>query len=163
MGIDPVTHEPLHKDKDQDDLANKETTISSHSDQPNSNLPQSTTENSSSNSSPAENSSSSSSPNENSSGDDQSTFIESICNVDESLMNSLWVDETPLIDALWNNDQVLPDGGNYIENGMGMQSNWEDNCSWLLDCQDFGVHDFGMDCFIDTELNSLDTLGMEKI
>lgn len=161
MGIDPVTHEPLHKD--QDDLANKETTISSHSDQPNSNLPQSTTENSSSNSSPAENSSSSSSPNENSSGDDQSTFIESICNVDESLMNSLWVDETPLIDALWNNDQVLPDGGNYIENGMVMQSNWEDNCSWLLDCQDFGVHDFGMDCFIDTELKSLDTLGMEKI
>lgn len=161
MGIDPVTHEPLHKD--QDDLANKETTISSHSDQPNSNLPQSTTENSSSNSSPTENSSSSSSRNENSSGDDQSTFIESICNVDESLMNSLWVDETPLIDALWNNDQVLPDGGNYIENGMVMQSNWEDNCSWLLDCQDFGVHDFGMDCFIDTELNSLDTLGMEKI
>ncbi|KAL6182008.1 hypothetical protein ACLB2K_043431 [Fragaria x ananassa] len=161
MGIDPVTHELLHKD--QDDLANKETTISSHTDPANSNLPQSTAENSSSNSSPAENSSSISSPNENpSTGDDQSTLIDSICNIDESLMNSFWVDETPLIDALWNNDQVA-DGGNYIENGMGMVSNWEENCSWLLDCQDFGVHDFGMDCFIDTELNALDTLGIEKI
>ncbi|RVX15568.1 Protein ODORANT1 [Vitis vinifera] len=32
--------------------------------------------------------------------------------------------------------------------------------AWLLDCQDFGIHDFGIDCFNDIEVNSLNTLEM---
>ncbi|XP_008238636.1 PREDICTED: protein ODORANT1 [Prunus mume] len=164
MGIDPVTHEPLHK---EDQLGcSKETNSSSSSHDHKNNLPdhQSTNDHSMvANSAGSEDMNSSSSPPENSSSGDESTLLDSICN-DESLMKNLWVDETPLIDALWsNNGQVVADhGGNEIniENGMGLQS-WEDNCAWLLDCQDFGVHDFGMDyCFNDVELNGLSTLEM---
>ncbi|XP_009362121.2 MYB-like transcription factor ODO1 [Pyrus x bretschneideri] len=173
MGIDPVTHEPLHK---EEELASniKETNSSSSSshdhDDHNNNLPadQSTNDlhNSQENDQSVVNSSGSeeiNSSTENSSTGAESVLLNNICN-DDSLMNSLWMDETPLIDALWNdNNQVeLDQGGidyNIIENnGMGFQSNWEDNCAWLLDCQDFGIHDFGMDCFNDVEVNGNKTL-----
>ncbi|KAH7549564.1 hypothetical protein JRO89_XS13G0050400 [Xanthoceras sorbifolium] len=98
---------------------------------------------------------SSSSPTENSSSDD-SRLLDSICN-DESLLNSLWIDEPPLIDASWNN--IQPGGQNISD--MSLPS-WEDNsCAWLLDCHDFGIHDFGFDCLMsDIELNTLNTLEM---
>nr|XP_028959996.1 protein ODORANT1-like [Malus domestica] len=93
----------------------------------------------------------------------ESMLFDSICN-DNLLTNTLWMDETPLIDALWNdNNQVeLDQGGiNYNiteNNGMGFQSNWDDNWTWLLDCQDYGIHDFGMDCFSNVEVNGINTL-----
>lgn len=173
MGIDPVTHEPLHKEEGLPSNI-KETNSSSSSshdhDDHNNNLPadQSTNDlhNSQENDQSVVNSSGSediNSSTENSSTGAESALLDNICN-DDSLMNSLWMDETPLIDALWNdNNQVeLDQGGidyNIIENnGMGFQSNWEDNCAWLLDCQDFGIHDFGMDCFNDVEVNGNKTL-----
>ncbi|KAB2622513.1 protein ODORANT1 [Pyrus ussuriensis x Pyrus communis] len=173
MGIDPVTHEPLHKEEELPSSI-KETNSSSSSshdhDDHNNNLPadQSTNDlhNSQENDQSVVNSSGSeeiNSSTENSSTGAESVLLNNICN-DDSLMNSLWMDETPLIDALWNdNNQVeLDQGGidyNIIENnGMGFQSNWEDNCAWLLDCQDFGIHDFGMDCFNDVEVNGNKTL-----
>ncbi|XP_068318859.1 MYB-like transcription factor ODO1 [Pyrus communis] len=173
MGIDPVTHEPLHKEEELP--SNIKETISSSSsshdhDDHNNNLlaDQSTNDlhNSQENDQSVVNSSGSeeiNSSTENSSTGAESVLLNNICN-DDSLMNSLWMDETPLIDALWNdNNQVeLDQGGidyNIIENnGMGFQSNWEDNCAWLLDCQDFGIHDFGMDCFNDVEVNGNKTL-----
>ncbi|KAJ0104523.1 hypothetical protein Patl1_18572 [Pistacia atlantica] len=95
----------------------------------------------------------SSSQTENSSSDDP-RLLESICN-DDSLLNSLWMDEPPFVDGTpWNN-QPPPQN---ISN-MSLPS-WEDNCSWLLDCQDFGIHDFGIDCFSDIEFNTLTTLEM---
>ncbi|CAN6580845.1 hypothetical protein ACFX13_033012 [Malus domestica] len=173
MGIDPVTHEPLHKEEElpSNIKGTNSSSSSSHDhDDHNNNLPadQSTNDlhNSQENDQSVVNSSGSediNSSTENSSTGAESALLDNICN-DDSLMNSLWMDETPLIDALWNdNNQVeLDQGGidyNIIENnGMGFQSNWEDNCAWLLDCQDFGIHDFGMDCFNDVEVNGNKTL-----
>ena len=39
---------------------------------------------------------------------------------------------------------------------------WEDNCAWLLDCQDFGIHDFGFNCFSEVETNVLQAIGMDR-
>ncbi|TQE14013.1 hypothetical protein C1H46_000307 [Malus baccata] len=168
MGIDPVTHEPLHKEEElpSNIKGTNSSSSSSHDhDDHNNNLPadQSTNDlhNSQENDQSVVNSSGSediNSSTENSSTGAESALLDNICN-DDSLMNSLWMDETPLIDALWNDNNQGGIDYNIIENnGMGFQSNWEDNCAWLLDCQDFGIHDFGMDCFNDVEVNGNKTL-----
>ncbi|KAL5748547.1 hypothetical protein ACOSP7_025587 [Xanthoceras sorbifolium] len=151
MGIDPVTHEPFHKE------ANKPPAEESSS-QADNNLPAESGNHQMVESMDETNNmedNSSSSPTENSSSDD-SRLLDSICN-DESLLNSLWIDEPPLIDASWNN--IQPGGQNISD--MSLPS-WEDNsCAWLLDCHDFGIHDFGFDCLMsDIELNTLNTLEM---
>ncbi|XP_009354562.2 MYB-like transcription factor ODO1 [Pyrus x bretschneideri] len=171
MGIDPVTHEPLHKEELPSNIKENNSSSSSHdhSDHEN-NLPADKSinglHNSQENDQSMVNSSGSediNSSTENSSTGAESVLLDSICN-DNLLMNTLWMDETPLIDALWNdNNQVeLDQGGiNYSiteNNGMGFQSNWDDNWTWLLDCQDFGIHDFGMDCFSNVEVNGINTL-----
>ncbi|KAL2348129.1 hypothetical protein Fmac_002129 [Flemingia macrophylla] len=131
MGIDPVTHEHL----------DKQVSSSQDSSSPAHHLPQvdntlQVEQNVGVLSSDREKSTSS--PNENSS----------------LLADSMWLDETPLMDTLWD---ITPKLGN--ENGdMGLPI-WEDNCSWLLDCQDFGVHDFG---FSEIESNALQTIGMDR-
>ncbi|RDX90082.1 Protein ODORANT1, partial [Mucuna pruriens] len=91
-----------------------------------------------------------SSPAENSSGD-------RICS-DVSLMNNMWLDETPLLDTLWDNTLKVE---NAINNDMGLPI-WEDNCAWLLDCHDFGIHDFGFNCFSEIESNALQTIAMDR-
>ncbi|XP_048426731.1 MYB-like transcription factor ODO1 [Pyrus x bretschneideri] len=172
MGIDPVTHEPLHKEEELPSNIKENNSSSSshdHSDHEN-NLPANKSinglHNSQENDQIMVNSSGSediNSSTENSSTGAESVLLDSICN-DKLLMNTLWMDETPLIDALWNdNNQVeLDQGGiNYNiteNNGMGFQSNWDNNWTWLLDCQDFGIHDFGMDCFSNVEVNGINTL-----
>ncbi|KAI4327084.1 hypothetical protein L6164_019585 [Bauhinia variegata] len=145
MGIDPVTHEPLSK---------QETSSSAE------NMPQSENKNQVKETDGVVNSeeNSSSSPAENSSGD-ESLLLDSICS-DDSLMNSLWLDETPLVEALWDSTPKVENNNNNNDN-MGGLPYWEDNCAWLLDCQDFGIHDFGFNCFNDIESNGLQTLGME--
>lgn len=146
MGIDPVTHEPFHKQ-----AAAKET--SPRADH----LPENDTHNlqlpDSDGIINSDQDNSSSSPPENSSSTDESRLLDSICN-DDSLMNCLWGDEMPLVDASWK----FPSAGENFSN-MGLPS-WDDSCAWLLDCQDFGIHDFGIDCFNDIEVNSLNTLEM---
>ncbi|XP_034704728.1 protein ODORANT1 [Vitis riparia] len=146
MGIDPVTHEPFHKQ-----AAAKETSPRAdhlpENDTHNLQLPD-----------PdgiinSDQDNSSSSPPENSSSTDESRLLDSVCN-DDSLMNCLWGDEMPLVDASWK----FPSAGENFNN-MGLPS-WDDSCAWLLDCQDFGIHDFGIDCFNDIEVNSLNTLEM---
>ena len=148
-GIDPVTHEPLHKE------ARPEESSSSHADI----LPESSNNNVmqendgiviNSDDNPR-------SPTENSSSPEDSILLDSICN-DEMLLNSLWMDEPPLVDASWNN--IIPPAPANTNDDTGYPS-WEENYTWLSDCQDFGVHDFGLECFDSMELSVLSTLEME--
>lgn len=158
MGIDPVTHEPLHKDEAMDDHQDNNKEITSPNDTNNNNLPpQSDHQNhhdqsdSNMNSSEDNSSSSLSQAEINSSSGDESLLLDSICN-DDSLMNSLWVD------SLWSS--CPPNNEHQKFNDMGLLPSFDDNCAWLLDCQDFGIHDFGLDCFNDIELNALNNLEM---
>ncbi|XP_027334263.1 protein ODORANT1-like [Abrus precatorius] len=147
MGIDPVTHEPL----------NKQAASKDSSSYPADNLPKPSndldqvkeTDHGVLNS--EENSSSSLA--ENSSGE-ESLLPDSICS-EESLINTLWLDETPLVEALWDNTPKA-------DNDMALLPSWEDNCAWLLDCQDFGIHDFGFNCFNEIESNALQTIGIKE-
>ncbi|OAY56650.1 MYB-like transcription factor ODO1 [Manihot esculenta] len=158
MGIDPVTHEPFHKEAKTEEE-------SSSISQTDNLLPESANSNNNNSSSMQENDGivnseeNTSSPHENCCSN-ESILIDSICK-DETLLNSLWMDEPPLVDSSWNNNNP-PAMGNTNYNGeMGYPyPSWEDNCSWLLDCQDFGVHDFGFDCFDNLEFKSLNTLEM---
>ncbi|RXH97343.1 hypothetical protein DVH24_036011 [Malus domestica] len=85
MGIDPVTHEPLHKEEE---------------------LPSNIKENNSSSSSHDHDDHDNNLPTDKSINGAESMLLDSICN-DNLLTNTLWMDETPLIDALWNdNNQV---------------------------------------------------------
>ncbi|XP_061348204.1 MYB-like transcription factor ODO1 [Gastrolobium bilobum] len=146
MGIDPVTHEPLNKQAASQDSSSP----TEHLPQPGNNHKVKETDgvlNSDENSS--------SSLAENSSGE-ESLLLDSICS-DDSLMNSMWLDETPLVEALWD---TTPKAEN-PNNDMGLLPSWEDNCAWLLDCQDFGIHDFGFNCFNEIETNSLQTIEMK--
>nr|URY18907.1 MYB protein [Zanthoxylum bungeanum] len=147
MGIDPVTHETLCQEtKPEDNFpesgGNQQTVVES-TDDGRTNVEENSL------SSPIENSSSST---------DDSLLLENLCNED-SLLSSLWIDD-PLIDASWNINPATA-AQNINETAAGLP-NWDhqDNCSWLLDCQDFGIHDFGIDCFSDIELNSLNNLEM---
>ncbi|GAV88240.1 Myb_DNA-binding domain-containing protein [Cephalotus follicularis] len=141
MGIDPVTHEPLHQQGNTEEsspLADHLPALVSQSIPDNDSIIMNSEDNSSS------------SPTDENSSSDDSHLIDSICN-DEFLLSSLWLDdEPPLVDASFNNlaagDMGLPSG--------------EDNCAWLLDCQDFGIHDFGFDCLNDIELNTMNALEM---
>jgi myb proto-oncogene protein len=138
MGIDPVTHETLHKE-----AVSEETSKSGNNCLP---------ENDHSVNHSEENSSSQT-ENCSSTDDHDSLLLENICN-NESLMNSLWnMDEAPLVNA--SNWENLSNGEN-----IDHMPSLEENYAWLLDCQDFGIHDFGYDCFSDVELNVLNTLEM---
>ncbi|EXB54436.1 Protein ODORANT1 [Morus notabilis] len=195
MGIDPVTHEPLHKENVDDQLPSNKKTILETTTTPvqdvnstsniiNNSLPQSTEnpihhlsqESSGSTINSEEVNYSSSSPaaeNSSASGDNESTLLlDNLCN-DESLMNNvLWpVDKSPQLTSvdhaiLWSSschDDHHPtlSGEKVVNSDMGILPSFEDNCSWLLDCQDFGIQDFGLDCFDDFELNNaLNTLEM---
>ncbi|PSS09757.1 hypothetical protein CEY00_Acc12672 [Actinidia chinensis var. chinensis] len=65
---------------------------------------------------------------------------------DDQLTSCLWGVETPqLVDPSWE----FP--------GL-----WDEDFAGLLHCQDFGIQDFGIDCFNDVEvMNSLNTLGSD--
>ncbi|XP_050265481.1 MYB-like transcription factor ODO1 [Quercus robur] len=141
MGIDPVTHEPLNKEAVSDETPSHLQQSGNHCLQENDSVIHSE-ENSSS---PTENCSST--------DDHDSLLLDNICN-NESLMSSLWIDEAPLVNTSWENQT----NGENIDH-LRLPS-LEDNYSWLLDCQDFGIQDFGYDCFSDAELNVLSSLEM---
>ncbi|XP_014520093.1 transcription repressor MYB6 [Vigna radiata var. radiata] len=144
MGIDPVTHETLNKEATSQNSSSPAEHLSQVD---NINIHQVKENGVAINS--EENSTSS--PAENSSGE-ESLLMDSICS-DVSLMNSMWLDETPLMDTLWDTTPKL-------ENEKLPM--WEDNCSWLLDCQDFGIHDFDFNCSSEIESNALQTLDLDR-
>lgn len=178
MGIDPVTHEPLHKDDDNSNMESTNNTTPQDANPSPKTLPQTENHNhrnsqessgSTTVNSEMENSSSSSPAENSSSGDESLLLADTLCN-DESFVNNLWDDKynkSPpelVDDALWNYS-CPPSHGEKVANynDMGILPSFEDNCSssWLLDCQDFGIQDFGFDCFDDFELNkALSTIEM---
>ncbi|XP_058104610.1 MYB-like transcription factor ODO1 [Magnolia sinica] len=127
MGIDPVTHEPLHKQASQ-------------GSSPPTNLPQSEDQQfelpesddrigKEENLSPQENCSSS-----------ELSFVDNSSN-DDPLMNCLLGENvSSLIDASWK----FPSAEDDYNNVVG--STWEESCAWLLDYQEFGFEEFGLGC-----------------
>ncbi|KAF8412395.1 hypothetical protein HHK36_000359 [Tetracentron sinense] len=90
----------------------------------------------------------SSSPPENCSGDDSRSLD---INADDPLISWLLEDATPLEDTSWKFSAAGDD-----DNSVGLPS-WEENCTWLLDYQDFGVQEFGFGCFnmdMDMDMNN---------
>ncbi|XP_039046757.1 MYB-like transcription factor ODO1, partial [Hibiscus syriacus] len=138
LGIDPVTHEPLNKQ------SKTEESCSHAENSADNNVTISSEDNSSTNTTPTENCSTS----------DNSTLLDRICN-DESLLTSLWLDEPPLVDASWN--FATPAATETCNNETSSPS-LEDSIAWLLDCQDFGIHDFVLDCLNDNELDTSKTV-----
>lgn len=78
-----------------------------------------------------------------------------------ALLNTLLLDEAPLADASSWGIINPPENGNCGSMATALPFGEEDSYSWLLDCQDFGIHDFGFDCLNDNiELNAMNTLDM---
>ncbi|KAA8521906.1 hypothetical protein F0562_012780 [Nyssa sinensis] len=143
MGIDPVTHEPLQREAS----TTKTSSHADHSPESDNGHHMQLSENNGTTSS--ENSCS---PTENFSGD-ESHLLDNICDNDP-LMSCLWGNETSLADASWE----FPAAGQNFDN-VGLPS-WDENCAWLLECQDFGIQDFGFDCFNNVEVNTFNALEM---
>ncbi|GAA0173591.1 DNA-binding transcription factor [Lithospermum erythrorhizon] len=149
MGIDPVTHEPL----------NKETNISSSYSTTNNNNPKSqednnhvpSTEHNGASISSDENSSLCSS--DNVSSNDSNLLDNNITQEsDPFLLSYLLNDEPPLVEASSDWEFQSSEAHNYCSNVT------LDNTSMLLDCQDFGIHDFDFDSFDDADMNILNIL-----
>lgn len=153
MGIDPVTHEPLHKQSAANVPQPQTTPPHSHHNSPEAvNPPDAAgTSEESSASPPSLRMTAGSSSGEESSSSlsgDGSSSDKNDAVLNELLMSCLWEDEiimAPSADAAWQ----LPPA---VEHAP---LTWEDNCAWLLDCPDFGGYDFGfLDCF--NEVNALE-------
>ncbi|KAK1436272.1 hypothetical protein QVD17_02051 [Tagetes erecta] len=150
-GIDPVTHEPLQKENQGTETSSSPEENSSQSEIHNPSPPVDGTN-------PArsfeENSSSSSHENCSTlSGEPDEKLFKGLCE-DEKLLNYLLGDdEPPLVDlASWE----LPNNAQNFNSDIDITS-WDDCATWLLDCQDFGVHDFGIDCFNEVHIDTLET------
>ncbi|KAI3501137.1 hypothetical protein L1887_28997 [Cichorium endivia] len=148
-GIDPVTHEPLPKETHTSET-------SSTSSSPNERSPR------------FENNCSQ--PFEGTSKEDSSvTQIEinltvndkprplmsqSLCD-DEKLLSYLLGDnEPPLLDSI--SDWELPNNENKSKNSTSVFASWDDCATWLMDCKDFGVNDFGLDFLNEVEMSVMD-------
>ncbi|KAL3499508.1 hypothetical protein ACH5RR_038601 [Cinchona calisaya] len=162
MGIDPVTHEPLEKEIKAAEKSSDDAEVFQESKQPeNLELPEinNVSTISSANYSASSEDQNSCSPTENSSTDESRLIDNTLDNISDydSLMSYLLEDEAPpVLDASWD----FPAAAQSFENcGKPLL---DENCSsWLFDCQDFGIHDFGFDCFYDMEIsNVLNTLEM---
>ncbi|XP_058086369.1 MYB-like transcription factor ODO1 [Magnolia sinica] len=117
MGIDPVTHKPLHQE-------------ANHIAQPAVGPPQSTVHQSLS---------SALRPLENCSSDELRSSDNT--SIDEDpLMSCLWGEEVQLIDASWK----FPSSDGYFSNTVA--SFWEENCEWFSDCHEFRIADLGLEC-----------------
>ncbi|KAJ4955116.1 hypothetical protein NE237_011899 [Protea cynaroides] len=160
MGIDPVTHEPINKPSITTTTTNcsSQQTPSTvdHQSEPENIRPPSPPQKTDESLATSEENSSSSPPGtccgaESGSSDNNRDD-------DDPLMNFLWENDTPFLDPWW--DFPAPPAGNTINN-VDMPP-WEENFAWLLDCQDFGVEEFGYGCFNDVDMgvNNINTLNM---
>ncbi|RAL44459.1 hypothetical protein DM860_011736 [Cuscuta australis] len=184
MGIDPVTHEPLNKDaKATSDVQSStttknETTSRSKFDkeygdeQPVKVVPQGTTpttvtseEQSSSSCSPHENCSSSIT----NTNESQLVIIDTTGDGEDPLLSSLLENHAPPVHAPWDRD--LPQSTDVDQQSFIFDDDQliippldEDCMDWLLNCQGFGLPDFGLDLDMpisdsgDKEMHIFDTL-----
>lgn len=151
MGIDPITHKPLQKEETENSKSHvsenfpeviKTDEVKPPNPNPNTN-PQTASQEENSHSPTDQNSSS-----------------------DEFNCCSLYEND-PLISCLFTDD--IPDDQIQVPwefpstNFHDLDSFWDDNCSWLLDCQDFGVHDFGFESSGKLEPGILSPLDMGNI
>lgn len=129
MGIDPLTHEPLHK------AATPQQTFCQTNDmEVNQEEPPKACSHVSSNDN-------SNTHTENSSTDESRS---SDPGDDDLLMSHIWF-ETFLDDSFWNSPVA---SGNF-----GLPSS-EGNSEWFLDYKDFGDEDFGLGCLSDGDIDS---------
>ncbi|XP_077234393.1 MYB-like transcription factor ODO1 [Tasmannia lanceolata] len=131
MGIDPVTHQPLHKQSIQG--ASPSISLPESDDHlfqlPEIDGPLPTAE--------------SSSPPENSSTEELQ-LSENNGDNDDPLMGCLCGEEVPFIDTLWK----FPIAGDDYDKAAAPV--WEENCSWLLDYIEIGIGDLGYGCLDST-------------
>ncbi|KAL6550207.1 hypothetical protein OROMI_020695 [Orobanche minor] len=154
MGIDPVTHQPLLKETHGTDHQNSqsqaaEDSLESGKDNDQAvHLPPTINNTAHGNScSPTD---------QNSSSSDESNLPDINLYENDPLISCLFEDDLPQVDFPWE----FQSAGDRF-NGFCATSWEEESCNWLLDCQDFGIHDFGYECLNDMEvndaLNSIDT------
>ncbi|KAI3689638.1 hypothetical protein L2E82_47602 [Cichorium intybus] len=152
MGIDPVTHESLQKETEEikTSSSSEKCLQESRKHHPSSPLGSANTQESS-----EENSSSTPSENSLTINDyETETMFESLCE-DQMLLSHLLSENEPsfMDTSAWE----LPNNGPMFNNHANGFSSWDDCTTWLLDCQDFGVHDFGLDSLNDVEIDILNT------
>lgn len=144
MGIDPVTHEPLHKETDQNDQNKQSQSHASHESSPESETDHQQIITLTGADAPVisqEDQSSNSPSDHNSSSDESNLLSDGNLYENDPLISCLFRDDTPPFP--WEFPSPPEDLDSFCA------TSWEDNCSWMLDCQDFGIHDFGFDCFDD--------------
>lgn len=124
MGIDPITHEPLHKQ-----VTTPQETPSSANDQQNVNIPEHGVSSNDNGSSATENSSS----------NEAQSLIEVNANSDDDPLVSYILSDTFLEDWSWNFPAVED---NYSDFGLSSTSSEDNSSAWFMDCKDFGVEDF---------------------
>uniref|UniRef100_A0A1J3HXS9 Protein ODORANT1 n=1 Tax=Noccaea caerulescens TaxID=107243 RepID=A0A1J3HXS9_NOCCA len=160
MEIDPMTHQPLNKVSIESKLIDKSDASSKNitrSDNRSIEI-EGTTKNSMDESSTI--------THQNSSTDDYE-LIGDIIHNDEDFFDILWTEgEPPLVDASWSNNNVGVDGSTAEKNNISAgedfptwSSEEKNGESWMfLDyCQDFGVQDFGFECYNDFGQSSIET------
>lgn len=151
MGIDPVTHEPLTKDT-TDPASEK-----GNGQQQVQVVPQGTPPTAASLTS--EDLSSSCSTSENSSITstiDESQQVLDTMSDSDPLLGSLLENDAPLVDLTWDlsDDQMIFDDLTIPK--------LDENFAWLMDCQDFGIHDFGFECFNNLDVNIVSTVDTQN-
>ncbi|XP_031265857.1 protein ODORANT1-like [Pistacia vera] len=139
MGIDPVTHEPLKKQETgtQDNNPEAAAKFDVNNDQQEEAKVSSQTENYSTDES-------------------NSRSLDPNSSDDDLLMSYMW-SETFLDDTSWS----FP-AAREIEYGdqFGRLSSSEENCSWLMDYQEFGEGEFGLgNCFNEKDINAVLDMG----
>ncbi|XP_059276034.1 MYB-like transcription factor ODO1 [Lycium ferocissimum] len=154
MGIDPVTHEPLNKEENPTDQPILESGQNNVHQQVVV-VPESTSVTAAATSLELDNSSTSSS---------SASSSENSCNESKLVLNA-FNENDPLLSCLLEADDAPPRMDSPWElppksfDNINNMTAWDDESfNWLLDCQDFGIHDFGFDnCFNDVELEVFNT------
>ncbi|KAI7742160.1 hypothetical protein M8C21_001619 [Ambrosia artemisiifolia] len=149
MGIDPVTHKPLQKEPEADMTSSSSTKQLMQHEYSSPSASATTLQ------SYEQNSSCTISENSITIQDQgtQANLLENLSEDEKLLSYLLGEDEPPLVDtSTWK----LPNTGPSFNDRSDGFASWDDCVTWLLDCQDFGVHDFGLDTFNDVEISIID-------
>ncbi|KAL3647279.1 hypothetical protein CASFOL_008247 [Castilleja foliolosa] len=152
MGIDPVTHEPTHKKTNENNQNSESQLAVENSPEPEKDnqvqLQELNTKIVPENSySPID---------QNSFSSDESILSDGNCLYEnDPLISCLFEDDPPEIEFPWDQFPTIADN---FDNFCATL--WDENGNWLLDCQDFGIHDFGVECFNEMEINN--SINMEK-
>nr|GMD99785.1 protein ODORANT1-like [Ipomoea batatas] len=150
MGIDPVTHEPLIKDTTDptSDKGNGQLQVQVVPEGTPPTAPNLTSEDLSSPST-SENSSITST-------NDDSQLVLDTMSDNDPLLSSLLENNAPPVDLTWSlsDDQMIFDNLTIPK--------LDENFAWLMDCQDFGIDDFGYECSNNLDVNILSTVNTQN-